>query len=108
MSKPNFFVRALTWIWRGIDGFRKLLHLSLMLIVLGLFLAAALRSAPPILAARSALLLHRDEKDDSGTLFEGFLDREAGTLQARAKASNRKRANRRQEGEHPGGEGEST
>ena len=55
MSKPNIFVRALTWIWRGIDGFRKLLHLSFLLIVLGLFLAAALQSAPPILAARSAL-----------------------------------------------------
>ena len=55
MNKPNILIRALTWIWHGIDGFRKLLHLFLLLVLFGIFLGAALRSAPPIIAARSAL-----------------------------------------------------
>ena len=55
MKKPNILVRALTWIWRGIDGLRKLLHLFLLLALFGIFLGAVFQSAPPIMAARSAL-----------------------------------------------------
>jgi protease IV len=55
MSKPNILVRALTLIWHGIDGFRKLLHLSLLLVLVGFFLVAVFQSAPPIMAAKSAL-----------------------------------------------------
>ena len=55
MSKPNIVVRILTLLWHGVDGFRKLLHLGLLLILFGIFLSAVLQSSPPIVAQRSAL-----------------------------------------------------
>jgi len=55
MNKPNIFIRAMTWIWHGVDGFRKLLHLFLLLVLFGLFLSAILQSTPPIMASKSAL-----------------------------------------------------
>ncbi len=55
MSKPNLFLRTLNWLWLGVDGFRKLLHLLLMLFLLVVFLGAVLQSSPPMLAKRSAL-----------------------------------------------------
>ena len=55
MSKPNIIVRTFAWLWRGVDGFRKLLHLGFMLFVLVLFMSVLLQSTPPIVAERSAL-----------------------------------------------------
>jgi len=55
MSKPNIVVRTLSWLWRGVDGFRKLLHLAFMLLVLVLFMSVLMQSTPPIIAERSAL-----------------------------------------------------
>ncbi len=55
MSKANFFVRALGWIWHGVDGIRKLLHLMLLLFVVGVVFSAIWRSSPPLIAHRSAL-----------------------------------------------------
>ena len=55
MSKPNIIVRTFAWLWRGVDGFRKLLHLGFMLLVLVLFMSVLMRSTPPIIAERSAL-----------------------------------------------------
>jgi len=55
MSKPNIIVRTFTWLWRWVDGFRKLLHLGFMLLVLVLFMSVLLQSTPPIVAERSAL-----------------------------------------------------
>ena len=57
MKKPNIFIRAITWLWHGVDGFRKLLHLALLLFVFGLFLSAVMQSAPPMMAKRSALAI---------------------------------------------------
>ncbi len=34
MSKPNLFLRTLNWLWLGVDGFRKLLHLLVLLFLL--------------------------------------------------------------------------
>ena len=55
MSKPNIVVRTFSWLWRGVDGFRKLLHLAFMLLVLVLFMSVLMQSTPPIIAERSAL-----------------------------------------------------
>ncbi len=55
MSKPNIIVRTFGWLWRGVDGFRKLLHLAFMLLVLVLFMSVLIQSTPPIIAQRSAL-----------------------------------------------------
>jgi len=55
MSKPNIIVRTFAWLWRWVDGFRKLLHLGFMLLVLVLFMSVLMQSAPPIVAERSAL-----------------------------------------------------
>ncbi|MCH7980875.1 MAG: hypothetical protein IID59_05170, partial [Proteobacteria bacterium] len=55
MSKPNIVVRTFSWLWRGVDGFRKLLHLAFMLLVLVLFMSVLMQSTPPIIAEGSAL-----------------------------------------------------
>jgi protease-4 len=55
MSKPNLFLRTLNWLWLGVDGFRKLLHLLVLLFLLIVFLGAVLQSSPPVMAKRSAL-----------------------------------------------------
>ncbi len=55
MSKPNIVVRTFAWLWRGVDGFRKLLHLAFMLLVLVLFMSVLMQSTPPIIAEGSAL-----------------------------------------------------
>ena len=48
MSKPNLFLRILNWLWLGVDGFRKLLHLLVLLFLLVVFLGAVLQSSPPM------------------------------------------------------------
>ena len=55
MSKPNLFFRTLNWLWLGVDGFRKLLHLLVLLFLLVVFLGAVLQSSPPVMTKRSAL-----------------------------------------------------
>lgn len=53
-KKPNIFIRILSWIWRGADGVRKVLHLALMLIVFFVFISA-MGSGTTILPQRAAL-----------------------------------------------------
>jgi protease-4 len=67
MSKPNIFVRTLTWLWYGVDGFRKILHLLLLLIVFGVILSAVFQSSPPLMASNFAL-----EIRPQGYLVEQF------------------------------------
>jgi protease-4 len=67
MSKPNILIRTLTGFWRGVDGFRKLLHLFLLLIVFGVFLGAVFQSSPQIMATSFAL-----EIRPQGHLVEQF------------------------------------
>lgn len=57
MSQSNGFVRALKWIWRGVDGLRKVLHLFVMLFVFLILLSVLLQSAPPVMLDGSALLI---------------------------------------------------
>ena len=56
MKKKNIFVRVLSGIWGGIDGFRKILHLILLLFVFGIFVGAMSGTAP-LLPDRAALLI---------------------------------------------------
>lgn len=54
--RRNLFVRAARGIWRGLDVFRRFVHLLIMLIVFGLIVAALTRSTPP-LPSQAALVL---------------------------------------------------
>ena len=56
--KKNIFVRVLSGIWGGIDGFRKVLHLLLLLFVFAIFVGAMSGTAP-LLPDRAALLIKR-------------------------------------------------
>ena len=56
MSKKNIFVRLLSGIWGGIDGFRKVLHLILLLFIFAIFVGAMSGTAP-LLPERAALLI---------------------------------------------------
>ncbi len=56
MSSKNVVVRIISGIWRGLDGFRKILHL-LLLLVLFLVFFGAISEAPPQTPKRAALLL---------------------------------------------------
>ena len=56
MKKKNLFVRLLSGIWGGLDGFRKILHLILMLFVFAIFLSA-LSGTTPLLPERAALVI---------------------------------------------------
>ncbi|MBT8100742.1 MAG: signal peptide peptidase SppA [Gammaproteobacteria bacterium] len=57
MNKPNPFLRVLSWIWHGVDGFRKLLHLLVLLFVFAIFLGVVLQSTPPLMQGQSALVV---------------------------------------------------
>ncbi len=48
--------RLLGFLWRGLDGLRRVLHLILLLVIFG-FLAGALRSTIPSLPTRAALVI---------------------------------------------------
>ncbi len=48
--------RVLGWIWSGLDGLRKILHLVLMLVIFGLLWAAFARTIP-IVPHRAALVI---------------------------------------------------
>ncbi len=56
MKKRNPLVRVLAAIWSGVDGFRKILHLLLLLFVFAVFLGTLSGSAP-IFPDRAALLI---------------------------------------------------
>ena len=40
MSERNVFLRFMSALWRGVNGFRKVLHLLLLLFVFAVFLGA--------------------------------------------------------------------
>ena len=54
--KKNLFIRVLSGIWSGVDGFRKILHLLLLLFVFAVFIGAMSGSVPQ-LPERAALLI---------------------------------------------------
>ncbi len=53
-KRPNSFIRVLSVIWRGADGVRKVLHLTLMLIIFFVFMGA-MSAGTQILPSRAAL-----------------------------------------------------
>ena len=56
MKKRNLLVRLLSGIWSGIDSFRKLLHLLLLLLLFAIFVGA-LSGTTSMLPDRAALLI---------------------------------------------------
>ncbi len=56
MKKKNIFLRVLSGIWSGIDGFRKILHLILLLLVFAVFVGA-MSGTSPLLPDRAALFI---------------------------------------------------
>ena len=56
MKKKNLFVRLLSGIWSGVDGFRKVLHLLLLLFVFAIFVGA-MSGTVPQLPDRAALFI---------------------------------------------------
>ncbi len=56
MKKRSLPVRIISGIWSGIDGFRKLLHLLLLLFLFAIFVGA-LSGTAPLLPERAALLI---------------------------------------------------
>ena len=56
MKKRSILGRIISGIWSGIDGFRKLLHLLLLLFLFAIFIGA-LSGTAPLLPERAALLI---------------------------------------------------
>ena len=56
MKKRNPLVRLLAAIWSGVDGFRKILHLLLLLFIFVVFLGT-LSGTAPMFPDRAALLI---------------------------------------------------
>ena len=56
MKKKNLFVRLLSGIWSGVDGFRKVLHLILLLFVFAIFVGA-MSGTTPLLPDKAALFI---------------------------------------------------
>jgi protease-4 len=56
MKKRNLLVRVLSGIWSGVDSFRKVLHLLLLLFVFAIFVGA-LSGTTPMLPDRAALTI---------------------------------------------------
>lgn len=56
MSSQNAFVRFISFIWSGVDGLRKALHLILLLVLFAVILGA-MSSGGPILPERAALVI---------------------------------------------------
>lgn len=57
MNKPNIFLRAISWVWHGVDGLRKILHLLVLLFIFVIFLSVVLQSTPPLMQGQSALVV---------------------------------------------------
>ena len=56
MKKRNLFVRILSGVWSGVDGFRKILHLLLLLFVFAIFVGA-MSGTMPQLPGKAALYI---------------------------------------------------
>jgi protease-4 len=56
MKKKNLFVRLLSGIWSGVDGFRTVLHLILLLFVFAIFVGA-MSGTTPLLPDKAALFI---------------------------------------------------
>ena len=56
MSIGSTLKSIFSWLWTGVDGFRKVLHLILLLIVFAIFVGA-LSTTSPILQSNSALVI---------------------------------------------------
>ena len=56
MSARNPLLRLLSWLWTGVDGIRKILHLFLLLFVFLLFFGLS-AEAPSVFPSGSALYL---------------------------------------------------
>ena len=56
MRKRNLLVRVLSGIWGGVDGFRKILHLLLLLFIFAIFVGA-MSGTMPQLPERAALYI---------------------------------------------------
>ena len=56
MKIGNLIVRILSAIWTGVDGFRKILHLLLLVMIFGIFVGA-MQGGAPLLPERAALLI---------------------------------------------------
>lgn len=56
MKKRNLLVRVLSGIWSGVDGFRKILHLLLLLFIFAIFVGA-MSGTMPQLPKRAALYI---------------------------------------------------
>jgi protease-4 len=56
MQKPNILIRLLTWIWHGLDGLRKVLHLILMLALFLVFFGI-MSSEAPVLPSKAVLAI---------------------------------------------------
>jgi len=65
MSERNVFLRFMSALWRGVNGFRKVLHLLLLLFVFAVFLGAISGGTPPLLPQKAALVIQ-----PAGTLVE--------------------------------------
>ncbi len=59
MALGRFVVRTFTYIWRGADALRRLLHLLLLLLIFGA-VVAAMSSSVPDLPTRAALIVSPD------------------------------------------------
>ena len=57
MGIGSFIVRFFSAIWSGVNGFRKLLHLVLLLFIFMLFIGVMSDEAPPILPHKAALVV---------------------------------------------------
>ena len=57
MARPNFLVRFLSAVWRGVNGVRKLLHLILLLMIFSIFIGAMFGSTPKVMPKEFALKL---------------------------------------------------
>ena len=56
MSAKNPLLRLLSWLWTGVDGIRKILHLFLMLFVFLLFFGLSAET-PSVFSSGSALYI---------------------------------------------------
>ena len=56
MSIGSTLKSIFSWVWTGVDGFRKVLHLLLLLFVFAIFLSA-LSTTSPMLKSNSALVI---------------------------------------------------
>ncbi|MEO1204013.1 MAG: signal peptide peptidase SppA, partial [Pseudomonadota bacterium] len=61
MQKPNLLVRLVSALWSAVNGFRKVLHLILLLIVFSVFLGAMSGGAPSLPQAAALTIQPRGQ-----------------------------------------------